>query len=156
MQEKLSQVMEMVTISIKGKGITKDPNSRDMLASWENNDGQLAVPNSNDLCEQEKLRKNLFGQSEYINMQQRCNLLDKKLKVIKGVNDLENVDLRELSLVPDVVIPPKFKMPNVDITKELRAFHKELHGPQREGSIPDRRRSDQIQRICQWSSKALR
>ena len=44
-------------------------------------------------------------------MQQRCNLLDKKLKEIKGVNDLESVDLRELSLVPDVIISPKFKMP---------------------------------------------
>ena len=43
-------------------------------------------------------------------MQQRCNLLDKKLKEIKGVNDLARMNLRELSLVPDVVIPPKFKM----------------------------------------------
>ena len=39
MQEKLSQVTEMVTILIKGKGITEDPNSQDRLASWKNNDG---------------------------------------------------------------------------------------------------------------------
>ena len=43
-------------------------------------------------------------------MQQRCSLLDKKLKKIEGVNDLESVDLRELCLVPDLVIPPNFKM----------------------------------------------
>ena len=43
-------------------------------------------------------------------MQQRCSLLDEKRKKIEGVNDLESVDPRELSLVPDVVIPPKFKM----------------------------------------------
>ena len=43
-------------------------------------------------------------------MQQRCSLLDKKLKEIEGVNDLRSLDPRELSLVPDVVIPPKFKM----------------------------------------------
>ena len=43
-------------------------------------------------------------------MQQRCSLLDKKLKEIEGVNDLESVDPRELSLVSDVVIPPKLKM----------------------------------------------
>ena len=43
-------------------------------------------------------------------MQQRCSLLDKKLKEIEGVNDLAKVDPRELSLVLNVVIPPKFKM----------------------------------------------
>ena len=42
-------------------------------------------------------------------MQQKCNFLDKKLKEIEGVNDLRSVDPRELSLVPNVVIPPKFK-----------------------------------------------
>ena len=43
-----------------------------------------------------------------------CSLLDKKLKEIEGVNDLGSVDLRELSLVMDVVIPPKFKMPKFE------------------------------------------
>ena len=47
-------------------------------------------------------------------MQQMCSLIDKKLKEIEGVNDLESVDLRKLSLVPDVVIPPKFKMPKFE------------------------------------------
>ena len=47
-------------------------------------------------------------------MQQRCNLLDKKLKEIEGVNDLGSVDPRELCLVPDVVIPPKFKIPTFE------------------------------------------
>ena len=51
---------------------------------------------------------------------------------------------------------PNPKMPNVDIIEELKAFHKELHGPQRRVSIPDPRKSNQIQRICQWSSKSLR
>ena len=44
-------------------------------------------------------------------MQQRCSLLDEKLKEMEGVNDLGSVDPRELCLVPDLVIPPKFKMP---------------------------------------------
>ena len=82
--------------------------------------------------------------------------MGKKLKEIETVNDLGSVNPRELSLVPDVVIPPKFKIPNVDIMEELKAFHEELHGPQRRVSIPDRLSSDQIQRICQWSSKVLR
>ena len=36
--------------------------------------------------------------------------MDKKLKEIEGVNDRGSVDPRELSLVPDVVIPSKFRM----------------------------------------------
>ena len=36
--------------------------------------------------------------------------MDNKLKKIESVDDLESVDPRELSLVPDLVIPPKFKM----------------------------------------------
>ena len=68
----------------KGKGITEDFDSQDRLASWKNKDGHFTMQNPNDLCEQEKLRKNLPRQSEHINVQQRCNLLDKKLKVIDG------------------------------------------------------------------------
>ena len=52
--------------------------------------------------------------SKHVNMQQRCSLLDKKLKEIEGMNNLESVDPRELSLVPDVVIPSKFKMPKFE------------------------------------------
>ena len=56
--------------------------------------------------------------------------MDNKLKEFEGVDDLGSMDPRELCLVHDVVIQPKFKMPNVDITGELRAFHRELHGLQ--------------------------
>ena len=69
MQEKISQMTEMVTSLTKGKGITKDPGSKDMLASWKNNDSQFTVLNSNNLCKQEKLRKDLFGRLEHINVQ---------------------------------------------------------------------------------------
>ena len=47
-------------------------------------------------------------------MQQRCSLLDKKLKEIEGVNEFGSVDLRELCLVPDLVIPSSFKMPKFE------------------------------------------
>ena len=40
--------------------------------------------------------------------------MDKKLKEIEGVDDLGIMDPRELSLVPDLVIPPKFKMPKFE------------------------------------------
>ena len=51
MQEKVSQVTEMVTSLIKRKGITEDPGSQDRLVYWKNNDGQFAVLNPNNLCE---------------------------------------------------------------------------------------------------------
>ena len=69
------------------------------------------MPNLNDCCEQEKLRKNPSGRSNHVDMQQRCSLLDKKLKEIESVNKFGSVDPRELCLVPDLVIPPDFKMP---------------------------------------------
>ena len=65
-------------------------------------------------CEQKKLRKDSSGRSEHINLQQRCNLLDNKLKEIKGIDDLKSVDPRELYLVPNLVIPPKFKVPTFE------------------------------------------
>ena len=40
--------------------------------------------------------------------------MDKKLKEIEGVDDLESVDPRKLCLVLDVVIPPKVKMPKFE------------------------------------------
>ena len=43
-----------------------------------------------------------------------CDLLDKKLKEIEGVNDLRSVNLRELCLVLDLVILSKFKMPKFE------------------------------------------
>ena len=47
-------------------------------------------------------------------MQKRCSLLDKKLKEIEGVNNLRSVDPRELCLVLDLVMPPKFKLPKFE------------------------------------------
>ena len=114
----------MVINITKGKGITDDPGEP---TSWKSGIDSSIVPNSDDLYELERLRKSPSGQSKHVDMQQRCSLLDNKLKEIEGVNNLGSVDPRELSLVPDVVISPKFKMSNVDITGDLRASHRELH-----------------------------
>ena len=100
----------MVTSLTKGKRITDGLILQREPMSWKNGIDPSIVPNPNALCQQGRLRKEPSGQSKHVDMQQRCSLLDKKLKEIKGVNDLGSVDPRELSLVPDVVIPPKFKM----------------------------------------------
>ena len=78
--------------------------------SWKDGIDPSIVPNLNDHCEQEELRKNPFGRSKHVDIQQRCSLLDKKLKEIESLDDFGSVDPREISLVSDVVIPPKFKM----------------------------------------------
>ena len=78
--------------------------------SWKDDIDPSIVPNPNDPCKQGRLRKESSGQSKHVNIQQRCSLLDKKLKEIEGVDDLGSVDPRELSLVPNVVIPSKFNI----------------------------------------------
>ena len=101
----------MVINLTKGKEITDD---LEEPTSWKGGIDPSTVPNSNYLCEQGRLSKDPFGWSKHVNMQQRCSLLDRKLKEIEGVDDLGSLDPRELSLVPDLVIPPKFKMPKFE------------------------------------------
>ena len=111
MQEKIPRAIKMVINLTKGKGITDDPGE---LASWKGNIDPSIVPNPNDLCQQRRVRKEPSERSNHVDMHQKCSLLDKKLKEIEGVNDLGSVDPRELCLVPDLVIPPKFKMPKFE------------------------------------------
>ena len=100
----------MVVNLTKGKGITNDPSLQRGPTLWKDGIDPSIAPNPDGPCKQDNSRKNPFGRSEHINVQQRCNFLDKKLKEIEGVNDLESMDPKELSLVPDLIIPPKFKV----------------------------------------------
>ena len=113
MQKRIAQMADMVTSLTKGKGITDDPSLRGGTTSWTDDMDPSIKPNSDDPCEQ-RLRKKLSGQSKHVDMQQRCSLLDKKLKEIEGVDNLGSVDPRELCLVPDVVISSKFKVPKFE------------------------------------------
>ena len=110
MQEKIAQMTKMVTSLTKRKGITDGPSLQREPMSWKDGIDPSIEPNLDDPCGQRRLKKDPFGRSKHVDMQQRCSLLDKKMKEIEGVNNLRSVDPRELSLVPDVVIPPKFKM----------------------------------------------
>ena len=84
----------MVINLTKEKGITDDPNLQREPMSWKDDIDPSIEPNSNDLCEQGRLRKDPFGRSHHVDMQQRCSLLDKKLKEIEGTNNLRSVDPR--------------------------------------------------------------
>ena len=114
MQEKIARRTKVVMNLTKRKGITDGPSLQSEPMSWRDGIDPSIVPNSNDLCQQGKLKKEPSGRSNHVDMQQRCSLLDKKLKEIEGVNDLRSVDPRELCLVPDLVIPPSFKMPKFE------------------------------------------
>ena len=111
MQEKISRATKMVINLTKGKRITDGPEEP---ASRKDGIDPIIVPNLNNPCEQESFGKNPSGRSNHVDMQQRCSLLNKKLKEIEGVNDFESVDPRELCLVPDLVITPNFKMPKFE------------------------------------------
>ena len=49
-------------------------------------------------------------QLERDDTQQKVNLIEERLKVIEGNSLIKGIDAIELSLVPDVIIPHKFKM----------------------------------------------
>ena len=92
MQEKIAQMTKIVISLAKGKGITDDPGLQRKLASWKGGIDPSIEPNSDDLCEQERLRKDLSRRAKHVDMQQRCSLLDKKLKEIEGVDDLGSIE----------------------------------------------------------------
>ena len=66
MQEKISRATKMVINLTKGKGITDDPEEP---TSWKGGIDPFIVPNLNNPYEQERLRKNLFGRSNHVDMQ---------------------------------------------------------------------------------------
>ena len=69
MQENIAQMTKMVANLTKGEGITDDPSLQRGPTSWKDGIDPSIVPNSDGPCEQEKLRKNLSGWSEHINVQ---------------------------------------------------------------------------------------
>ena len=75
-----------------GKGITDGPSLQRESMSWKDGIDPFTVPNQNDICEQGRLWKAPSRRSKHVDMRQKCSLLDKKLKEIEGVNDLESVD----------------------------------------------------------------
>ncbi|KAE8693411.1 hypothetical protein F3Y22_tig00110812pilonHSYRG00041 [Hibiscus syriacus] len=69
-----------------------------VVSNLENNSGYYHIPN---LDEEDKSKK----------MEEKIKQLEDQIKVVKGDHDYHRVDVAELSLVPDLVIPPKFKSP---------------------------------------------
>ena len=74
----------------------------------------ITVPDLDDPKEQEKLRRESSEQSESNEAQRKFELIEECLKAVKGSDVYGLVDTRMMSLVPDLVLPPKFKVPTFD------------------------------------------
>ncbi|XP_040956156.1 uncharacterized protein [Gossypium hirsutum] len=64
------------------------------------------VPDLDDATEIEKTKVDLPKQLE-----DRCRWLEEKFKAMENTDYHQGIDAKDLSLVPDLVLPPKFKMP---------------------------------------------
>ena len=77
--------------------------------SGANTTDPITISDLDDPKEQEKIRKESLEQSESNEVQWKLELIEERLKAMKGM-----VHAYKMSLVPDLVLPPKFKVPTFD------------------------------------------
>ena len=90
----------------------------------ENTADPITILDLDDPKEQEKIRKESSEQSENNEAQRKLELIEERLKAMQGSDVYGMVDAYKMSLVPDLVLPPKFKAPTFDKydgTKRLSA-----------------------------------
>ena len=90
----------------------------------------IAVSNLNHLSGQEKFIKGPIEQSK-----QSHNSLMERLETVEDINGIRSMDINELILAPDLILPPKFKVPEFeryDGTKcpriHLAAYYHKMDG----------------------------
>ena len=69
----------------------------------------MLVQDPKEPKEQEGSGKELVVQVESTKAQQKYKLLEERLKAIEGLNATKGMGAAELTLVPDLVLPHKFK-----------------------------------------------
>ena len=74
----------------------------------------ITISDLDDPKEQEKIRKELLEQSESNEAQRKLELIEERLKAMEGFDVYRLVDAYKMSLVSDLVLPPKFKVPTFD------------------------------------------
>lgn len=79
------------------------------LNSRTNPTDPIDVSNLDHFSGQGKFIKGSIEQSK-----ERHNSLIERLEKVEGMNGIGNVDVNELILVPDLIIPPKFKVPEFE------------------------------------------
>ncbi|KAK9032831.1 hypothetical protein V6N11_017873 [Hibiscus sabdariffa] len=70
-----------------------------------NYDPELEVPNFDEVDEKSKVERKL---------EDRCEKLEELIRSMQSSASLGGIDTRELSLVADLVVPPKFKAPDFE------------------------------------------
>ena len=74
----------------------------------------IAISNLDDPKKQEKIRKESLEQSESNEVQRKLELIEERLRMVEGLDAYSLVDASKMSLVLDLVLPPKFKVPTFD------------------------------------------
>ena len=82
--------------------------------SGQNMAEPITVLDLDDPKEQEKLRRESSKQFENNEAQRKLELIEECLKAMEGSDVYGMVDAYKMSLVPDLVLPPKFKVPTFD------------------------------------------
>ncbi|XP_052877245.1 uncharacterized protein LOC108462733 [Gossypium arboreum] len=67
------------------------------------------VPDLDDMAEMEKGKIDMAKQ-----LNNRCKWLEEKFKAMEATDYCGGIDAKDLSLVPDLVLPPKFKTPEFE------------------------------------------
>ena len=95
----------MMMDQIKGKGIFEDPNSKEGSAYGKKDNHERGhLPNLDHFS-----KKGSTEQSK-----KRYDLLIRRLETVEDINGLGSMDVSELGLVHDLVIPSKFKTPEFE------------------------------------------
>ena len=74
----------------------------------------ITISDLDDSKEQQKIRKESLEQSKSNEAQRKLELIEERLKAMEGSDVYGLVDAYKMSLVPDLVLPPKFKVPTFD------------------------------------------
>ena len=74
----------------------------------------IAVLDLDDPKKQEKIKKESSEQSESNEAQRKLELIEERLRMVEGSDAYGLVDASKMSLVPNLVLPPKFTVPTFD------------------------------------------
>ena len=74
----------------------------------------IAVPDLDDPREQKRIRKESVEKLEHEEAQRNLELIKERLKIMEGSDLYSLVDANKMSLVLDLILPTKFKVPTFD------------------------------------------
>ncbi|XP_017973155.1 PREDICTED: uncharacterized protein LOC108661380 [Theobroma cacao] len=80
------------------------------VIGWASPSDPISVPDLEDPKEQEKLKYGSVESKDNPDTHKKFNLFEERLRMIEGMGMYCSMDAIELYLVPDVVIPQKFKV----------------------------------------------